>query len=122
MRIATIFLLAMALAGCSSTSLPPTPATPTKVLPDVAQCQSQGGEIRPVCRRGTPTCVIAYPDAGHACSDGSQCKGRCVVNPQDDMTTPTNGKAVGVCEADSDRCGCSAEIIAGVAQAKRCVD
>lgn len=122
MRSAAVLLFAMIVAGCSS--LPPTipPAQTAIPLPDAAQCQAQGGEIRPVCRRGTPTCVIAYADAGHACSDSSQCKGRCVVNPQDKFATPASGKAIGVCEADSDRCGCSAEITAGVAKPAMCVD
>ena len=122
MRLTTGFLLAMLLGGCASSQPAIPSAQPAGALPDTAQCAAKGGEIRPVCRRGTPTCVIAYPDAGHACSDSSQCKGRCLVNRQDGSDAPASGKAVGVCEADSDRCGCSAEIIGGVARPTLCVD
>lgn len=120
---AGLFLaLLLGVGGCASPTPAAVPVPTAAVLPDAAQCAKKGGEIRPVCRRGTPTCVLAYADAGRTCSDSSQCQGRCVVDRENELPAPAAGKSTGVCEADSDPCGCSAEVIGGVAQPARCVD
>jgi hypothetical protein len=73
-----------------------------------------------VCRRQTPTCVINFADAGKACTDSDQCAGKCLY--EGDGPPPAGTPAAGKCQADSDPCGCSTELIGGVPQAGICVD
>jgi len=111
------FLLVTACAPIAAPSPPPVaPSVPpsSSAGPDQDACAARGGTIRPVCRMQRPACVIAYEDAGKACTDGDQCEGRCVVLTGD-------GSKGGVCEADSDPCGCTTELIGGV-PSSICVD
>lgn len=87
---------------------------------DAAACAKAGGEVRPVCRMQKPMCVVTFPDANKACSDGSECgSGRCVsANP-----TASSGKpARGQCRPTNDPCGCYQTIEDGVAQPMLCAD
>ena len=113
MRIAS--LVALLLAACAPVAGPAAPSP--SGTPDPVACKAEGGAIRPVCKLQRPTCVIAYKDAGTACSDSSQCDGRCVT----DRSTGSPGQVAGVCEADSDPCGCVTEVVGGVARTI-CVD
>jgi hypothetical protein len=86
----------------------------------VAACQARGGEIRPVCRRQVPRCVVRYSDAGKACSDKADCSGRCLVDGE--QPSAPGGPVNGRCEQDDDPCGCKIEVKNGREAGGRCVD
>ena len=123
MRIASLAILFLALTACTPVAGPaPAPMSPTPVAlaADPAACQAAGGAIRPVCRMQQPACVIAYRDAGKACTGSDQCDGRCVAD--DGYSPKAPGPVAAHCEADSDRCGCATEVIGGQGQATLCID
>lgn len=112
--------IVVALAGLALT----TACAPTETAPaatpsvDAAECAAKGGNVRPVCRRQLPQCVIAYADAGKACTDGTQCAGDCLY--EGDAAPGT--AAAGRCQADSDPCGCKTPVVDGRVGQGRCVD
>lgn len=110
MRLPAILAALVTLVACAPV---PTPKPAPAPAIDAAACAARGGTVTPVCRMQRPMCVLRYSDAGKACTDSDQCQGRCVG--EDETAT------VGVCEADSDPCGCTTEIIGGKGQT-RCVD
>ncbi|MDX2233393.1 MAG: hypothetical protein NW200_02730 [Hyphomonadaceae bacterium] len=116
MRILLSFV-ALALCACTAPGAPNGIAA-TPAVTEAAACAARGGAIRPVCRRQIATCVIAYSDAGKACTDGAQCAGDCVREGdalRDDVAV------TGQCQADSDPCGCRTTVTAGKATTI-CVD
>jgi hypothetical protein len=111
--------LALALAGgCRMTPEAPAPGTPGPVQTSAQQCAGQGGSIRPVCRRQSLQCVVAYRDAGKTCTDGDQCAGDCLYEGSD----PPAGQVAGACQADSDPCGCKSTVENGRIARSICVD
>ncbi len=115
MRAVLAVLTLLALAACAP--MGEGPATGPSV--DIAACTANGGKVKPICRMQKPACIFDYADAGKSCTDSSQCSGRCVI---EDEMPEVGARAIGVCEADNDVCGCSTEIIDGKATAGRCVD
>jgi hypothetical protein len=100
----------------------PMPEAPQTVTPiaDEASCKTAGGDWRPICRMQNLSCVITYPDAGKACSDGDDCAGNCEAPV---TGAPAVGQpATGVCSTNSDPCGCKTGIEDGKATATLCVD
>ena len=90
---------------------------------DLDNCEAFGGKVLPVCRLGLPSCVFSYSDAGRSCSDSAQCEGSCwLAPPKQGESVRPGDLAVGVCQADSDVCGCHFEILDGVVQQGICVD
>ncbi len=89
---------------------------------DEDACTAQGGEVRQEGLLGLWRCVVPYSDAGEACSDASDCEGRCFG--RDDVTDyeAEPGAAVGVCEADDSPFGCFAELEGGDVAPMLCVD
>lgn len=87
---------------------------------DSAACQARGGQVRPVCRRQLPRCVIRYADAGKQCTDKSQCQGMCLVDGGRPLET--GEVAQGRCQEDDDPCGCKIEVKNGKVAGGRCVD
>lgn len=87
---------------------------------DAAACKARGGVIRPVCRRQVPRCVVRYADAGKACTDKSQCQGRCLVESA--LAQVPGAPAQGRCEEDDDPCGCRIEVKNGKVAGGVCVD
>lgn len=87
---------------------------------DPAACAKAGGQLTPVCRMQKPMCLIAFKDAGKACSDGSECgSGRCLAgDPKGTGAAP----ATGVCAKTNDPCGCYARVTNGAVQPAICVD
>ncbi|MBC6981859.1 hypothetical protein [Caulobacter sp. 17J80-11] len=117
LRFAAAALSLILLAGCAPTeTAAPKPVADSSV--DVASCQAKGGTVKPVCRRQLPQCVIAYPDAGKSCTDGSQCAGDCLYQGDAAPGTPVTGQ----CQADSDPCGCKTPVVGGKVGMGRCVD
>lgn len=130
-------LAAFALAAACAPSTAPTPAAEPAAVPapvvapvpeappaaqiaDEASCKIAGGDWRPICRMQTLSCVITYPDAGKACTDGDDCAGNC-----EGAVTGAAGAgqpATGVCSTNSDPCGCHTFIEDGKATATLCAD
>lgn len=112
-------LLALALAACV-----PAPSAESPVAPaaeaGAAACSRAGGTLKPVGKLRALQCVVAYSDAGKACSSGSQCAGDCRADPT--LDAAPGQKVAGFCQATSDRFGCSTLIEDGRAQATICID
>ncbi len=81
-------------------------------------CAKTGGEVRPVCMRGMPMCVVPFPDAGKTCSDSAECMGTC----RGDGSAQPEKPATGICSRDTDPCGCFQMVEKGVAQYPLCAD
>lgn len=113
-------ILAAALALVMVSCAPAPPPVVTSTGPDVAACTAKRGTVRPVCRMQNLACVISYADAGKACSDKSDCQGRCLYKgeaPADPAATVT-----GQCQATSDPCGCFTTVVKGHPGPGMCVD
>ena len=100
------------------------PASRETGSPDAQQCRARGGTVS---RRGitqSPVCVVPYADAGRACSDDSDCLGRCLLPADDDWHRhPPGSRATGQCQAENNDYGCFAEVRNGrVAGAFICTD
>lgn len=121
----TTIALAMFLLAACAPGTPPMEAqeaqsSASSTPADAASCQAAGGLMKPVGRRQTLQCVVAYPDAGKSCTSGSQCTGDCRAAPG---TEAVPGQAVeGYCQATSDRFGCSTRVENGRAQSTICID
>jgi hypothetical protein len=87
---------------------------------DEASCRLAGGTMSPAGRRQLLQCTIAYPDAGKSCSASDQCAGECRAPSGSDI--PAGQVVQGLCQADSNRFGCSTRVEGGRAQATLCVD
>ena len=125
----------MIAAACTPSPAPsesaPTPAPAVEmpgapepeqiVATDAASCKTQGGDWRPVCRMQQPACITTFPDAGKACTDGSQCAGDCLASPEAGFADG-GATATGICAANNDPCGCKQKIEDGKATSAICVD
>ncbi|WP_374347248.1 hypothetical protein [Phenylobacterium sp.] len=120
MKALAALLLAAALAACAPTAEAPTPTPTPPPVDDAQACAAQGGTIQPVCRRQVPACVIAYKDAGKACRDDADCQGRCLY--EGDPPADREAAVTGQCQANSNPCGCFAEVEAGRYTRGVCVD
>jgi hypothetical protein len=115
-RAAFMSLAMVALASCA-------PSASRSQVPnrtEVARCLEGGGSYQQVGMFGSWSCVVAYPDGGRSCTDGSQCAGACIseVDP-----LPQEGDAVqGACQRTSAQFGCFAAIETGRARHSVCVD
>lgn len=111
---------ALAIAACAPQArvADAAPAPVTAAASDAASCAAQGGAIRPVCRMQRPMCVIAYSDAGKACRGDADCQGKCRA-PEGAVP---GREVTGICQADSDPCGCRADVENGIAKPGICVD
>ena len=105
---------AAAEAEAAWASAPPVTASDA----EIRECDARGGTIRPVCMMGTPQCVVTYSDAGRACRDGDDCQGDCRAGEMG----PSGQAVTGRCQADSDPCGCFANVEDGRIEAALCVD
>jgi hypothetical protein len=81
-------------------------------------CAKAGGNIQPVCMMQKPMCVIRFRDAGKACSDSSECSGRCQTEEQVQPMKAATGK----CAATNEPCGCFQLVEKGVAGYPLCAD
>lgn len=130
MRTAMLILSFVALlaAGCAPAAQPSqgTSAGPGAQvssngprIPDAKTCAAQGGTVRPVCLMGNLACVITYADGGKTCTDKDDCLGQCRFEGK---PLPPGATAKGVCQRNSDPCGCYSEVIKGKVQPGLCVD
>ncbi|WP_029086155.1 hypothetical protein [Brevundimonas aveniformis] len=122
-------LLCLILVACAPAVAPATgvkdgdggPSTAPVQSPhalDAGQCAAAGGTMRPVCMMGTVQCVVPYADAGRTCRDGDDCQGDCRAETME----PQRGPVTGRCQANSDPCGCYANVEDGRVDAALCVD
>ncbi|HTU68329.1 MAG TPA: hypothetical protein VMF52_20470 [Steroidobacteraceae bacterium] len=123
-RILAAFLESPDFAGHCRAATPAAPASPASAATadeatDAAACAARGGAIRPVCRRQIPRCLVPFADAGKACTDNSQCQGKCLVDSSVQNTGPS---ITGRCQTDDDPCGCKIEVVNGKPAGGRCVD
>lgn len=126
-----IFLIAafLVLSACAPSgatqSEPPrdesTVPTGPSVL-DAKACTDRGGNWRRVCMRGNWSCVMPYADAGKVCRDKKDCTGRCQYQGKGDAMPPAGTPATGVCQRNSDPCGCFTEVRDGKVVGGLCVD
>ncbi len=86
---------------------------------DKAACTSAGGTVQRRGRLGMEQCVRAFADAGKACTDTSQCQGKCVGSAG---AASASEKVSGQCQADDRLFGCYSEIRDGKAAYAICVD
>jgi len=120
----------MLLAACAQSVAEPvaSPVTPPAIsarggilqapVPDPAECQARGGQVRAVCRSRTQMCVAPYPDAGKACRGKADCQGRCLDTGKSANGAPVTGR----CQAESDPCGCFNLVEDGKVAGGLCVD
>ena len=117
----------LCLAACAS----PEPVAPPEV-PESTEayvegnmklCAAEGGSYQREGMLGWWRCTMPYSDAGKACSDRSDCEGKCLTGADNggDWSFETGG-ARGVCQATDSPFGCYAEIIDGRVNGTLCVD
>ena len=87
---------------------------------DKEACAAKGGEVRQEGLLGTYRCTVPYADAGKACTDKSDCEGKCLLPPEPEAAT--GEAATGACQANDSPFGCYAEILDGKIAAALCVD
>ncbi len=121
---------ALLLSACVQPASAP-PAGPEAVTPgagikvewqaaDTAEkCATISGDWRPICMRGMPACVVTYKDAGTACTDSSQCSGRCITGG---TGARPDAPTTGICTTNSDPCGCFQIVENGKAGYPLCAD
>ncbi|MGV3578705.1 hypothetical protein [Brevundimonas sp.] len=86
-----------------------------------ATCAAQGGSMQRVGRLQTLQCVVRYADAGKRCTDSDQCEGECRYEG-DAAAVAAGASVAGVCQADSNRFGCSTRVEDGKTDATICID
>jgi hypothetical protein len=103
MRSFVVSMLLVCLAACARPSCSNAPPE----AKDEQTCKAVGGDWRPVCSRGTLTCVVTYADAGEACRGGEDCQGGKCLQVDKPSGPAGSGKDVtGTCVETSNPCGC----------------
>ncbi len=85
-----------------------------------AACEAAGGYVERRGRRNAELCVTPYPDAGKACSDGSDYEGDCIVEGAAEMHK--SGNSTGICQRDDALFGCFGTVENGAILRGLCVD
>ena len=112
LRLAAALALVLAACAARADETPVDPAT----IHDAAACAALGGQWLERVR----LCVIAYADGGKACTDDTDCEGKCLADTR--VPPPASGPETGACAKDSNLLGCKAEILNGVRQQVICRD
>lgn len=79
-------------------------------------CTTFGGTYTRAGLLGAYNCFVDYNDGGTACTDSSQCEGKCIS--KDLATDPPTG----TCQVDDNPFGCYAELREGLPPGILCVD
>jgi hypothetical protein len=125
---ASLVLFALTLGACTQTPVAEESAAPLPAAVAATGAGSGGKCDRPGqfwARRGLAgerMCVTPYPDAGKACSDRSDCTGRCIADYEAVKGQTSGSPAVGKCQADDALFGCYAEVAQGRLGPRICVD
>jgi hypothetical protein len=115
-------LAALTIGGCTPVEPPQSGSDqPSGDMTPAARvaCTSAGGRVERRGRVGAELCVKPFADAGKACTDTSQCQGKCVGTVEQ---TAMVGSVAGQCQADDALFGCYSEIRNGKAVNAICVD
>lgn len=91
---ALVALAVLALASCQPD---PFGRTGAEIKAEEAQCAVDGGRFEPAGITGARMCIRPTPDAGKACTNGTQCTGLCLANSNDGS---------GMCSAETPQFGC----------------
>jgi hypothetical protein len=119
--LAALFLATCAPSTTSTSERPRDESTgPNSSLRDAEACSNRGGTWRRVCLMGTWSCVMPYSDGGKTCSDKKDCQGQCRYEGGESLAPGAPAK--GVCQRNSDPCGCFAEVRDGKLGHALCVD
>ncbi len=118
MRLPLIAAALLTLAACAPTVSPPGPVA-SSGTESVEACAASSGRIETVGRRGLPTCVVPYADAGKACTDTAQCQGGCILEGN---LEASDAPVTGQCKRSNVQFGCYAKVVDGKATAAICVD
>ena len=119
LAVAMIFSAGIALPAMAQTNTSPLPGQTPVAEKERIACVAKGGKIRAVCRSGRLMCVVAYPDAGKACTDNSQCaSNKCVATESGAIGAAASGK----CKVTNDPCGCTTMVKNGKRGPTVCVD
>ena len=123
-------IAALTLTACASepavTDTPNAPHERITFAGEIAtadersMCEAAGGEVRRDGMAGWEHCIQEYADAGAACSDASDCLGRCMIDGE--FTAAGQPTDAGRCEANNSPFGCFQTVENGVATAALCVD
>ena len=100
--------------------MPELPNPPS--LPDAEReaCEAGGGSVERRGMMGSEMCVRPYADAGKACTDESQCEGRCIAEGR--VGAPPDEKVTGICQRDDALFGCFGLVENGTISSGLCVD
>jgi hypothetical protein len=91
-------LLTVACAPIGSPPPPPAPpvSQSTEFAPrngdeqaEAAACPARGGHLARIGKLQALRCIVTYPDAGKACTDGAQCLGQRCVGDFEDAAAPS---------------------------------
>lgn len=86
-----------------------------------AACQAVGGTISKAGRAQFDFCAQNYTDAKHACTDGSQCFGDCLMATSADHAKPGD-RVAGYCAETNQRFGCKPLVTDGKYEGTLCID
>lgn len=123
------FLLILAALFLASCAPPPAPQSdpprdesisPGGSVQEAQACSKAGGTWRRVCLMGTWSCVMTHRDGGKTCKDKKDCKGQCRYEGSESLAPGST--VTGVCQRNSDPCGCFAEVRDGKLQPALCAD
>lgn len=120
-RFLAIAAAVLLTAACAPQTTNTNTATSTPVQSaEASACAARNGTMRQVGKLQSWQCVINFTDAGKICTDSSQCQGSCLGGAATDMTPGT--ATTGVCQANSNRFGCTTPVENGKAGHTLCID
>lgn len=108
--------------GANCPKVAPTPISVAAAVATPAEraaCAAAGGSIERQGLLGAEGCVQPFCDAGQACTDSSECIGRCYADTNTDFD---GGPAVGACQPTTSPFGCRTEVVAGAVGPTLCID
>ena len=120
-RFLAITAAALLAAACAPQTVNTNTAASAPVQSaDAAACAARNGTMRQVGKLQSWQCVIRYDDAGKVCTSSSHCQGSCLAGEATDKTP--GATTSGVCQATSNRFGCSTPVENGKAGPTLCID
>jgi hypothetical protein len=117
-RATCLLIAAAAIATCS----PAPHEFQGQRVPNAAECTAKAAFLDHRGMFGKVMCVTPFPDAGKACSDKSNCSGRCIIAYEKLGGIADPSHATGQCQADDAQFGCYSEIVGGKVTQPICVD
>jgi hypothetical protein len=131
MKYLTVIGFALILSATACSLLEPTDTTPKDPRPpekggyseeQKAECDALGGTYKPAGMLGHFRCNIPYSDGGQACTNSSDCEGKCLASEDTRFDPKYEKRTSGKCQMTDNPFGCNAEIRDGKVQPALCVD